>query len=97
MPPVPAFGASLATTTPGTAATAEFTLGRKCTSMRATYALTDSSLTGSSGAVTVSADGKILSTHSLAVGTIEPDVEISVKSKVSGVVGCPILVAMSSA
>jgi hypothetical protein len=67
------FNASLATTTPGTAATAEFTLGRKCTSMRATYALTDSSLTGSSGAVTVSADGKILSTHALAVGTIVAD------------------------
>ena len=44
-------GASLATTTPGTAASAEFTLGRKCTALRATYALTDSSLTGSSGAV----------------------------------------------
>lgn len=70
------FGASLATTTPGTAATAEFTLGRKCTAMRATYALTDSSLTGSSGAVVVSADGKTLATHPLAVGTIVADEEL---------------------
>ena len=70
------FGASLATTTPGTAATAEFTLGRKCISMRATYALTDSSLTGSSGAVTVSADGATLATHPLAVGTIVADEEL---------------------
>ena len=70
------YGASLATTTPGTAATAEFTLGRKCTAMRATYALTDSSLTGSSGAVTVSADGKTLATHPLAVGTIVADEEL---------------------
>ncbi len=61
------YGASLATTTPGTPATAEFTLGRKCISMRATYALTDSSLTGSSGAVTVSADGSG-PRHALAVG-----------------------------
>jgi hypothetical protein len=70
------YGASLATTTPGTAATAEFTLGRKCTAMRATYALTDSSLTGSSGAVVVSADGKTLATHPLAVGTIVADEEL---------------------
>ena len=67
------YTASLATTTPGTAATAEFTLGRKCTSMRATYALTDTSLSGSSGAVTVTADGKQLAVHSLAVGTIVAD------------------------
>ncbi len=64
------FTRSLATTTPGTPATAEFTLGRKCLSMRATYALTDSSLTGSSGAVTVSADGAVLATHPLSIGTI---------------------------
>ena len=70
------YAASLATTTPGTAATAEFTLGRKCLSMRATYALTDTSLTGSSGAVTVSADGAILATHPLTVGTIVADEEL---------------------
>ena len=70
------FGASLATTTPGTPATAEFTLGRKCISMRATYALTDSSLSGSSGAVTVSADGAVLATHALSVGTIVADEEL---------------------
>ena len=64
------YAASLATVMPGAPATAEFTLGRKCTSMRATYALTDSSLTGSSGSVTVSADGKPLASHLLAVGTI---------------------------
>jgi hypothetical protein len=70
------YTASLATTTPGTAATAEFTLGRKCTALRATYALTDSSLTGSSGAITVTADGKQLAAHSLAVGTIVADEEL---------------------
>lgn len=70
------YKASLATTTPGTAASAEFTLGRKCTALRATYALTDTSLSGSSGAVTVTADGKQLAVHSLAVGTIVADEEL---------------------
>ena len=61
---------------PGTAATTEYTLGRKCTALRATYALTDSSATGSSGAVTVTADGKQVAAHSLAVGTIVADEEL---------------------
>ena len=52
------YGQSLTTVTPGTAATTEYTLGRKCTALRATYALTDQSATGSSGAITVTADGK---------------------------------------
>jgi hypothetical protein len=70
------YKASLSTITPGTAATAEFTLGRKCTALRATYALTDGSLSGSSGAVTVTADGKQIASHSLAVGTIVADEEL---------------------
>jgi hypothetical protein len=64
---------SLATTTSGTPSSIEYTLGRKCTDLRATYALTDSSATGSSGAVTVSADGAVLASHSLAVGTVVAD------------------------
>ena len=67
------FGQSLATTTSGTPSSIEYTLGRKCTDLRATYALTDSSATGSSGAVTVSADGAVLAAHPLAVGTIVAD------------------------
>ncbi|MBC2933063.1 hypothetical protein [Nocardioides sp. zg-1228] len=67
------FGQSLATTTSGEPASVEYTLGRKCTALRATYALTDSSATGSSGAVTVSADGAVLATHPLAVGTVVAD------------------------
>lgn len=67
------FGQSLATTTSGTPSSVEYTLGRKCTDLRATYALTDSSASGSSGAVTVTADGAVLATHSLAVGTIVAD------------------------
>jgi hypothetical protein len=67
------YGQSLATATSGTPSSIEYTLGRKCTDLRATYALTDSSATGSSGAVTVSADGAVLAAHPLAVGTIIAD------------------------
>jgi hypothetical protein len=64
---------SLATTIAGTPSSIEYTLGRKCTDLRATYALTDSSATGSSGAVTVTADGAVLAAHPLAVGAIVAD------------------------
>lgn len=67
------YGQSLATTTPGAASSVEYTLGRKCTQLRATYALTDQSVSGATGAVTVSADGTVLATHPLAVGTIVTD------------------------
>lgn len=67
------YGQSLATTTSGTPSSIEYTLGRKCTDLRATYALTDSSASGSSGAATVTADGAVLAVHSLAVGTVVAD------------------------
>lgn len=67
------FGASLQTSTAGTPASIEYTLGRKCTAMRATFALTDASASGSSGAVSVSADGATLASHSLSIGTIVAD------------------------
>ena len=67
------FGPSLATVTAGTPSTIEFTLGRKCTELRTTYALTDDSASGSSGAVTLTADGAVLAAHPLAVGTIVAD------------------------
>jgi hypothetical protein len=61
---------SLVTIEPGVPASVEYTLGRKCVELRARYALTDESATGSSGAISVSADGAVLTSHSLAVGTI---------------------------
>lgn len=57
----------------GTPGYAEYTLGRKCVSLSATYALADSSVSGSSGAVTVTTDGELQKVHSLAVGTIVAD------------------------
>lgn len=67
------FDSSLFTTVAGTPSSVEYTLGRKCVELRATYALTDSSATGSSGSVTVSADGDTLVSHPLAVGTVVAD------------------------
>ena len=64
------YSASIVTVTPGTASSIEYTLGRKCLQLRATYALTDQSASGSSGAATVSADGTVLSSNALAVGTV---------------------------
>ncbi|RYB95129.1 hypothetical protein EUA93_12715 [Nocardioides oleivorans] len=61
---------SLATVTAGTPSSVEYTLGRKCTDLRTTYALTDASPTGSSGQVVVTADGAVKASHALAVGTI---------------------------
>ena len=74
------FGQSLATTNSGTPSSVEYTLGRECTDLRATYALTDSSATGSSGAVTVTADGAVLASHPLAVGTVIEDEVIDVSN-----------------
>ncbi|NPD03417.1 hypothetical protein HN031_01810 [Nocardioides sp. zg-1308] len=73
------FTASLATTTSGAPSSVEYTLGRKCTEMRATFALTDDSATGSSGAVTVSGDGAVLAAHALSVGVVVADQVIDIE------------------
>lgn len=69
---------SLVLKTAGTAGYVEYTLGKKCRSLRATYALTDDSVTGASGSVSVSVDGSPVVTHSLATGTIVEDHVIDV-------------------
>ena len=76
-------GAGLATRSlvniePGVPASVEYTLNRKCVELRARYALTDQSATGSSGEISVSADGAVRTTHSLAVGTIVDDEPLDV-------------------
>lgn len=67
------YGDSLLSNVSGTPGFMEYTLGRKCVSLSATYALADSSVSGSSGAVTVTTDGELQKVHSLAVGTIVAD------------------------
>lgn len=69
---------SLVSIEPGVPASVEYTLGRKCVELRARYALTDQSATGSSGEISVSADGAVRTTHSLAVGTIVDDEPLDV-------------------
>jgi hypothetical protein len=67
------YGSSIATATSGTASSLEYTLGRKCLELRATYALTDESVTGSTGTVKVTGDGAVLVDHALAIGTVVAD------------------------
>jgi len=55
----------------------EYTLGRKCRTLRATYALTDASPSGSTGTVTVSTDGAGRVSNALTIGTVVEDQEIS--------------------
>jgi hypothetical protein len=69
---------SLVLKTAGTAGYVEYTLGKKCRSLRASYALTDSSPSGSTGSVTVSVDGVGVVTHPLATGTLEANHVIDV-------------------
>jgi len=64
---------SLSTQTAGTPGYIEYTLGEKCRSLRATYALTDDSATGATGSVKVSVDGVAKVTHALATGVIIKD------------------------
>lgn len=57
---------------------AEFTLGRLCTSLEATYALTDASETGSTGSVQVSTDGTARYAAPFTVGTVaEPVIDLT--------------------
>ncbi|WP_181310275.1 hypothetical protein [Nocardioides campestrisoli] len=65
------YGNSLVTKAPGEGMI-EYTLGSKCTKLSATYALTDTSATGSTGTAKLEADGVTKTWHELAIGTIAP-------------------------
>ena len=69
---------SLSTQTPGTAGFIEYTLGKKCRTLRATYALTDDSPSGATGSVKVSVDGTAKVEHALTTGVIVRDHELDV-------------------
>ena len=73
------YGGSIVLRTAGLPGYVEYTLGKKCRSLRATYALTDDSTTGAWGAVTVSVDGVAKVTHQLATGTVIKDHVIDVR------------------
>lgn len=73
------FPSSISTREVGAPGSVEYTLGRKCRALRATYGLTDSSPSGASGTVTVSTDGVGRVSHPLVIGTIVRDQEISLE------------------
>ena len=72
------YDSSLVLQTPGRPGYVEYTLGNKCRSLRAAYALTDDSATGASGSVTVSVDGVVAMTQPFGTGTIVKDRYIDV-------------------
>ena len=72
------YPSSLTQSISGTPGYTEFTLGRLCTSLDATYALSDLSETGSTGQVQVAADGTPRYSALLAVGTItNPTIDLT--------------------
>lgn len=73
------YTASLVTQTAATPSSVEYTLGRKCLQLRATYALTDQSASGSTGSVVLTADGAVRANHALSVGTIVADEVVDIK------------------
>ncbi|MCW2736354.1 MAG: hypothetical protein JWN97_998 [Nocardioides sp.] len=73
------FPTSLVTGLAGAPSSIEYTLGRKCLELRAAYALTDASASGSTGSVTVTTDGAVAATHPLTVGTIVADETIDIE------------------
>lgn len=72
------YAASIVTETAGTPASIEYTLGKKCLSLRSTYALTDSTATGGSGTVALKLDGRVAFASGLALGQVLSDVVTNV-------------------
>ena len=72
------FPASIVSTTFGPPGAIEYTLGRKCLKLRATYALTDDTATGGTGTVALKVDGTVAFAAGLAVGDVLQDVQSDV-------------------
>jgi hypothetical protein len=69
---------SIVTAVAGSPGYVEYTLGGKCRSLRASYALTDTSATGASGSIRVTMDGTQVYTVDLGTGSIDRDRVIDV-------------------
>ena len=72
------FSASLVTEVAGTNSSIEYTLGKKCLKLRATYALTDSTATGGTGTVALAKDGKNVFSYGLVLGQIIENHEVDI-------------------
>lgn len=71
------FAASIVSVTPGSPASVEYTLGKKCLKLRSTYALTDDSASGSTGTVALKIDGNVAFASALTLGNDIVDHEVS--------------------
>lgn len=72
------FGASLVTQTAGTPGSIEYTLGKKCLRLRSSYALTDASESGSTGAVALKVDGQVAFASGLVISQVIEDHEVDI-------------------
>ncbi|MEO5662405.1 MAG: hypothetical protein ABIR39_03905 [Nocardioides sp.] len=72
------YGVSIVSQTAGTPASIEYTLGKKCLALRSTYALTDSSESGSTGSVALKIDGGVGFQSALSLGQVIADQETNI-------------------
>lgn len=73
------YPASFATQTPGTPSAIEYTLGKKCLLLRATYALADQTATNGTGTVALKKDGAVAFASGLVLGQIIENHEVDIK------------------
>ena len=79
-----AYPTSLVNGIPGSPALVEYTLGKKCLALKATYALDDSTATGGTGSVALKADGAAVFTSNLTLGqVIENEINITNAFRIS--------------
>lgn len=72
------YAASIVTDKAGTPASVEYTLGRKCLKLRASYALTDDSASDSTGTVALKVDGRVAFASGLAISQLIKDHEVNI-------------------
>jgi hypothetical protein len=71
------YDASIVTYKSGTPASVEYTLGRKCLKLRASYALTDDSASDSTGLAVLKVDGKVAFASGLVIAQFIEDHEVN--------------------
>ncbi|UUZ60135.1 hypothetical protein [Nocardioides sp. B-3] len=72
------YAASIVTDKTGTPASVEYTLGKKCLKLRASYALTDDSASDSTGTAALKVDGRVAFASPLVIGQLIEDHEVNI-------------------
>ncbi|WP_198016948.1 hypothetical protein, partial [Nocardioides sp. CF8] len=72
------YAASIVTDKTGTPSSVEYTLGKKCLKLRASYALTDDSASDSTGIAALKVDGNVAFASGLAIGQLVEDHEVNI-------------------